>query len=284
MCCVCACVWMLIKACHVRGGCHENLLWSMVVNLMLTMPQKWSRHQPGARKRKGRPMEKRLLKLQGVMDARPFVDKAKPRVNFSHLNTVTFTDTRNPCGSESSSGRASQSITTPQEGGLAMEEELRAGRGREVAVVDVAVGAVLAVDRPCHQVSRRRRRRECWTGTGTVTSKRYHVFQAKMLHFFRFLDKKAAFYIIFFGQKGCILHVDGTKTKFFESGYFFDKKCLLFSTKVLIFEFLAGIPRAVGPGAEQAKGRTGWTGQGVERTLHTVLAETGGKVGRVRRG
>ncbi len=70
------------KACHVRGCCRENLLWSMVLNHKLVMPPKWLRHQPGERKRKGRPTEKRLAKIKNVVDARPspYVDKAKPRV------------------------------------------------------------------------------------------------------------------------------------------------------------------------------------------------------------
>jgi hypothetical protein len=80
--CKCSC-----KGCHVRGCCRENLLWSMVINPKLVMPPKWSRHQPGERKRKGRPTEKRIAKLKGVEDARPYVDKAKPRVlcsSYSH--------------------------------------------------------------------------------------------------------------------------------------------------------------------------------------------------------
>jgi hypothetical protein len=68
------------KGCHVRGCCRENLLWSMVLNHKLVMPPKWSKHQPGERKRKGRPTEKRLAKIKNVVDARPYVDKAKPRV------------------------------------------------------------------------------------------------------------------------------------------------------------------------------------------------------------
>jgi hypothetical protein len=82
------------KACHVRGGCRENLLWSMVINHKLVMPPKWSRHQPGERKRRGRPTEKRLAKLKEVEDARPYVDKAKPRVlcsSYSHTaHALTF--------------------------------------------------------------------------------------------------------------------------------------------------------------------------------------------------
>ena len=68
------------KGCHVRGCCRENLLWSMVLNHKLVMAPKWSKHQPGERKRKGRPTEKRLAKIKNVVDARPYVDKAKPRV------------------------------------------------------------------------------------------------------------------------------------------------------------------------------------------------------------
>ena len=68
------------KGCHVRGCCRENLLWSMVLNHKLVMPPKWSKHQPGERKRKGCPTGKRLAKIKNVVDARPYVDKAKPRV------------------------------------------------------------------------------------------------------------------------------------------------------------------------------------------------------------
>ncbi len=67
------------KACHVRGCCHENLLWSMVLNRKLVMPQQWSKHQTGERKRKGRPTETRQAKLKDAVDAHPYVDKAKPR-------------------------------------------------------------------------------------------------------------------------------------------------------------------------------------------------------------
>ena len=53
----------------------------MVLNPKLIMPPKYAKLAPYLRKRKGRPTAKRieLLKAQEA-DARPFVDKAKPRV------------------------------------------------------------------------------------------------------------------------------------------------------------------------------------------------------------
>ncbi len=79
------------KASHVRGCCSENLLWSMVLNHKLVMPPKWLRHQLGERKWKGRPTEKRLAKIKDVVDARPYVGQAKPRVicwYYSHRNNL----------------------------------------------------------------------------------------------------------------------------------------------------------------------------------------------------
>ncbi len=55
----------------------------MVLNSNLVMPPKWLRHQPGEHKRKGCLTEKRLAKLKDVVDARPYVDKAKPLVIYS---------------------------------------------------------------------------------------------------------------------------------------------------------------------------------------------------------
>ncbi len=43
------------------------------------------------RKRIGSPAEKRLSKIKGVVDARPFVDKTKPRVicsNYTHRSIL----------------------------------------------------------------------------------------------------------------------------------------------------------------------------------------------------
>ncbi len=68
------------KACHVRGCCRENLLWSMVLNHKLVIPPKWSRHQPGERKRKGCPTEKRLAKLKECGGCASIRREAKPRV------------------------------------------------------------------------------------------------------------------------------------------------------------------------------------------------------------
>ena len=59
--------------------CAECILLSMVSNLALKHPPKWSRLEPGDRKRRGRPTEKRVQKLRGEIDARPFPDKADPR-------------------------------------------------------------------------------------------------------------------------------------------------------------------------------------------------------------
>ena len=51
----------------------------MILNPALKIPPKWSRMEPGDRKRRGRPTEKRVQKLKGEIDARPFPDKAEPR-------------------------------------------------------------------------------------------------------------------------------------------------------------------------------------------------------------
>ena len=51
----------------------------MILNPALKLPPKWSRMEPGDRKRRGRPTEKRVQKLKGEIDARPFPDKAEPR-------------------------------------------------------------------------------------------------------------------------------------------------------------------------------------------------------------
>ena len=51
----------------------------MILNPALKLPPKWSRMEPGDRKRRGRPTEKRVLKMKGEIDARPFPDKADPR-------------------------------------------------------------------------------------------------------------------------------------------------------------------------------------------------------------
>ena len=75
------------KPCFVRGCCRESVIWSMVLNPKLVIPPKYAKLEPGERKRKGRPTEKRVAKLkeaQADLDARPFVDKAAPRVSSTH--------------------------------------------------------------------------------------------------------------------------------------------------------------------------------------------------------
>ena len=67
------------KYCHIHACCAESILLSMVLNPALKLPPKWSRLEPGDRKRRGRPTEKRVQKLRGEIDARPFPDKADPR-------------------------------------------------------------------------------------------------------------------------------------------------------------------------------------------------------------
>ncbi len=71
------------KICFVTGCCRESVIWSMVLNPKLVIPPKYAKLEPGKRKRKGRPTEKRVAKLkeaQADVDARPFVDKAAPQV------------------------------------------------------------------------------------------------------------------------------------------------------------------------------------------------------------
>ena len=75
------------KTCFVRGCCRESVIWSMVLNPKLVINPKYAKLEPGERKRKGRPTEKRVAKLkeaQAEVDARPFVDKAAPRVSSTH--------------------------------------------------------------------------------------------------------------------------------------------------------------------------------------------------------
>ena len=67
------------KYCHIHACCAESILLSMILNPALKLPPKWSRMEPGDRKRRGRPTEKRVLKMKGEIDARPFPDKADPR-------------------------------------------------------------------------------------------------------------------------------------------------------------------------------------------------------------
>jgi hypothetical protein len=74
------------KGCFVRGCCRENLLWSMVLNPKLTIPPKYAKREPAMRKKRGRPTDKRVADLKDKdkeeeVDARPFVDKAAPRVS-----------------------------------------------------------------------------------------------------------------------------------------------------------------------------------------------------------
>jgi hypothetical protein len=52
----------LCKACFVRGCCKENVIWSMVLNPSLVLLPKYAKLEPGARKRRGSPTEKRRFK------------------------------------------------------------------------------------------------------------------------------------------------------------------------------------------------------------------------------
>ena len=72
------------KRCYVHGCCRDSLLWSMVLNPKLIIPPKYAKREPALRKKRGRPTEKRVERLtekQKEVDARPFVDKAPPRVS-----------------------------------------------------------------------------------------------------------------------------------------------------------------------------------------------------------
>ena len=54
----------------------------MLLNKKLKVPPKWSRMEPSDRKRRGRPTEKRVERLEaasGEIDAHTFPDKALPR-------------------------------------------------------------------------------------------------------------------------------------------------------------------------------------------------------------
>jgi hypothetical protein len=74
------------KACFVRCCCAHNLIWSMILNPTLVIPPKFAKLEPAHRKKRGRPTVKRVARLMAQeedMDARPFVDKAAPRVSAS---------------------------------------------------------------------------------------------------------------------------------------------------------------------------------------------------------
>jgi hypothetical protein len=69
------------KRCFIHCCCGQSLAWSMVLNPKLIMPPKYAKLSPNLRKKKGRPTAKRIELLKALQaDARPFVDKAKPRV------------------------------------------------------------------------------------------------------------------------------------------------------------------------------------------------------------
>jgi hypothetical protein len=69
------------KHCHVNGCCRESMVWSMFLNHNLKMPAKYAVLEPHNRKKKGKPTEKRVAALRAAEeDARPFVDKAPPKV------------------------------------------------------------------------------------------------------------------------------------------------------------------------------------------------------------
>jgi hypothetical protein len=69
------------KRCCIHCCCGQSLAWSMVLIPKLIMTPKYAKLAPYLRKKKGRTTAKRieLLKAQQA-DARPFVDKAEPRV------------------------------------------------------------------------------------------------------------------------------------------------------------------------------------------------------------
>jgi hypothetical protein len=69
----------------------------MVLNPKLIMPQKYAKLAPYLRKKKGRPMEKRiaLLKAQQA-DARPFVDKARQPVCECDTDFIIWSCTDTP--------------------------------------------------------------------------------------------------------------------------------------------------------------------------------------------
>ena len=167
----------------MRGVCREDLLWSMVVNHKLTIPQK------------------------GVVDARPFGDKAKPRVNYSHLNTVTITDTILSSGTHSCPGGGvgtSPSIAAPQEDKLEMEEEPRAGRGRPRGR---GSGRGISSSQPTPAKTR------MLDEDGDSVIDEVTHFWTKRLHSLHFLDKKDAFLTllarsVIFLDKNCILFLN----------------------------------------------------------------------------
>ena len=67
-----------------RRASRDSLLWSMVLSPNLILPPKYAKREPALRKKRGRPTEKRVERLteqQKEVDARPFVDKAPPRVS-----------------------------------------------------------------------------------------------------------------------------------------------------------------------------------------------------------
>ena len=68
------------KHCHVHVCCRESIIWSMLLNHELKLPPKYAFLEPYNRKKKGRPTEKRVAKLLQGEDARPFVDRAAPKV------------------------------------------------------------------------------------------------------------------------------------------------------------------------------------------------------------
>ena len=69
------------KHSHVHGCCRESIVWSMFLNHNLKIPAKYAVLEPHNRKKKGKPTEKRIAAIRAAeQDARPFVDKAPPKV------------------------------------------------------------------------------------------------------------------------------------------------------------------------------------------------------------
>jgi hypothetical protein len=84
------------KMCFVRGCRRRSVIWSMVLNPGLILPPKYTKLEPGARKRRVRPTKKRVERLKQAKaddDARPFVDRAPPLVNHvSHSGTMNISE------------------------------------------------------------------------------------------------------------------------------------------------------------------------------------------------
>jgi hypothetical protein len=69
------------KHCHVHGCCRESIIWNMFLNHTLKILPKYAVLEPHNREKRGKPTEKRIAAMRAAEeDARPFVDKAPPKV------------------------------------------------------------------------------------------------------------------------------------------------------------------------------------------------------------